>query len=182
MFLANHLCPVHQPPTWSTLTIFAFQPLSRFPFFFASLQLCFPCNRWAVPLQPYSSQGGSARVPWGPGRWADWCFSFSQALPLFARLLISCLIAAGLYTEDDAPNHLLVNDYQEGAGIQPHRDGPLYPNVTTVTLLGPALLSLHRAVDEHTPGELLTQVWASPEPQGWSLGDRQIRSCSRRGG
>ena len=49
-----------------------------------------------------------------------------QALPPFLRAVVDRLVAAGVYSAAEAPNHCLVNEYRDGAGIPPHDDGPLY--------------------------------------------------------
>jgi len=52
----------------------------------------------------------------------------TQALPPFLRAVVDRLVAAGVYSASEAPNHCLVNEYKDGAGIPPHDDGPLYLN------------------------------------------------------
>ena len=43
--------------------------------------------------------------------------------------------------ESNAPNHVLVNEYNRPAGITPHNDGALYaPHVAIITLSGSALI------------------------------------------
>ena len=50
----------------------------------------------------------------------------AQALPAFLQLVVDWLVSAGVYAASEAPNHCLVNEYRDGAGIPPHDDGPLY--------------------------------------------------------
>ena len=57
---------------------------------------------------------------------------FTQALPPFLQAVVDRLVAAGVYSAAEAPNHCLVNEYRDGAGIPPHDDGPLYLNKVTV--------------------------------------------------
>ena len=52
----------------------------------------------------------------------------TQALPPFLQAVVDRLVAAGVYSAAEAPNHCLVNEYKDGAGIPPHDDGPLYLN------------------------------------------------------
>ena len=49
-----------------------------------------------------------------------------QALPPFVRVLVDSLVASRVYEPIEAPNHCLINDYRDGAGIPAHQDGPLY--------------------------------------------------------
>ena len=46
-----------------------------------------------------------------------------QRLPGFLQSLISLLVAAGVYSIDNAPNHVLVNSYGPSGAIPPHTDG-----------------------------------------------------------
>ena len=69
------------------------------------------------------------------------------------------LLAAGVYTPEQAPQHVLINSYSKGAGIAPHMDGPLYsPCVATITLGGPALMAFHEALPDGSQGALTTEV------------------------
>lgn len=82
-----------------------------------------------------------------------------QKLPHFLQALVELLVAAGIYPPEQAPQHVLVNSYDRGAGIPPHMDGPLYsPCVATITLGGPALMAFHEALPDETPGELASEV------------------------
>ena len=65
-----------------------------------------------------------------------------QALPLFLQTVVDRLVAAGVYDAREAPNHCLVNEYRDGAGIPPHDDGPLYLD-KVCTLRAPVLLPAH---------------------------------------
>jgi alkylated DNA repair protein alkB family protein 6 len=50
-----------------------------------------------------------------------------------------------------APNHVLVNEYQPGQGIMPHEDGAAYyPLVATVSLGAPIVLDMYH---KHTQGD-----------------------------
>ncbi|CAI7598604.1 unnamed protein product [Penicillium glandicola] len=55
-----------------------------------------------------------------------------------------------------APNHVLVNEYQPGQGIMPHEDGAAYyPLVATVSLGAPIVLSVyqkHTQIDREESG------------------------------
>lgn len=53
---------------------------------------------------------------------------------------------------------------RSAAGIPPHDDGPLYsPKVVTISLGGPALLSINKRQQDGSKGELETEVFSS----GW---------------
>ena len=64
-----------------------------------------------------------------------------EEVPTFVDQVFGALIEAGIFSEDEAPNHILINAYTCGQGIAPHQDGPLYkPLVAIISLDGPALL------------------------------------------
>lgn len=47
--------------------------------------------------------------------------------------------APGVFPSDQPPNHILLNEYRDGQGIGPHKDGPLYhPMVAVLSLGSPA--------------------------------------------
>ena len=46
-----------------------------------------------------------------------------QRLPGYLQSLISLLVAAGVYSIENAPNHVLVNSYGPSGAIPPHTDG-----------------------------------------------------------
>ena len=87
---------------------------------------------------------------------------FMQKLPQFLQALVELLLAAGVFSPEQAPQHVLINSYSKGAGIAPHVDGPLYsPCVATITLGGPALMAFHEAKPDGTEGSLATEVLRS---------------------
>ena len=84
-----------------------------------------------------------------------------QKLPQHLQALVELLLAAGIYPPEQAPQHVLINSYDKGAGIPPHMDGPLYsPRVATITLGGPAVMAFHKALPDGSPGELASEVCA----------------------
>lgn len=90
------------------------------------------------------------------------CSWWVQKLPSFLQALVELLLAAGIYTPEQAPQHVLINSYGQGAGISPHMDGPLYsPCVATITLGGPALMSFHEVKPDGVQGQLAAQVQSS---------------------
>lgn len=69
-------------------------------------------------------------------RWSGQCiFTLVQALPPFLQVVVDRLVVAGVYGAAEAPNHCLVNEYRDGAGIPPHDDGPLYLDKATLHTL-----------------------------------------------
>ena len=82
-----------------------------------------------------------------------------QRLPPFLQALVDLLVAAGVYTTETAPQHVLVNSYKGGAGIGAHVDGPLYSEcVATITLGGPALMAFHETTANGSSGDLVAEV------------------------
>jgi hypothetical protein len=50
-----------------------------------------------------------------------------------------CSPVPGVFPSDQPPNHILLNEYRDGQGIGPHKDGPLYhPMVAVLSLGSPA--------------------------------------------
>jgi hypothetical protein len=95
------------------------------------------------------------------------CGSSRQRLPPLLSALVDRLIAAGVYCKAERPNHCLVNDYADGAGIAAHTDGPLYVDrVATITLAGSAVIALHRPLPDGSAGELVAEVWAPKKHEG----------------
>ncbi|KAK2801178.1 hypothetical protein FQN51_005493 [Onygenales sp. PD_10] len=61
--------------------------------------------------------------------------------------IISRFTKLGIFsdTPHQAPNHVLINEYQPGQGIMPHEDGPAYhPIVATVSLGAPIVLEMSK--------------------------------------
>eukprot|EP00300_Choanocystis_sp_HF-7_P000285 c1023_g1_i2.p1 GENE.c1023_g1_i2~~c1023_g1_i2.p1 ORF type:complete len:198 (+),score=23.15 c1023_g1_i2:275-868(+) len=76
----------------------------------------------------------------------------TEPLPEVFEKIISRMLRSGVYTSDNQPNHVLVNEYQDGAGISPHTDGPLYfKRVAVLTLAGNALLDFRPAPNMDDP-------------------------------
>jgi hypothetical protein len=46
------------------------------------------------------------------------------------------LVKKGIFSSDQPPNHVLLNEYQPSQGILPHTDGPLYASRTATLSLG----------------------------------------------
>ncbi|KAL1504598.1 hypothetical protein AB1Y20_008383 [Prymnesium parvum] len=72
----------------------------------------------------------------------------SEALPEWAASLCLALMQSGCWA-GEPPNHVLVNEYASGAGLDPHTDGPLYAaRVATLSLGSDVVLDLHRVPKE----------------------------------
>ena len=51
------------------------------------------------------------------------------------QALCDAMVDCGVFEPSAPPNHVLINDYAPGEGIDAHRDGPLYaPNVAILSL------------------------------------------------
>ncbi|CAN0045098.1 unnamed protein product [Ascophyllum nodosum] len=59
-----------------------------------------------------------------------------EELPAFLREVCDALVEAGVFPEDRPPNHVLLNEYTDGQGIGPHKDGPLYDARVAILSLG----------------------------------------------
>jgi len=58
-----------------------------------------------------------------------------EPLPLWVDSVCEQLVSCGVFPADARPNHVLLNEYQPGQGIDAHKDGPLYaPNVAILSL------------------------------------------------
>ena len=59
----------------------------------------------------------------------------SEPLPGWIGAVCDALVRSGVFPPTAPPNHVLLNEYQPGEGIDAHRDGPLYaPRVAIVSL------------------------------------------------
>jgi alkylated DNA repair protein alkB family protein 6 len=58
-----------------------------------------------------------------------------EALPGWVSSVCDALVRGGVFSAEAPPNHVLLNEYQPGQGIDAHRDGPLYePRVAILSL------------------------------------------------
>eukprot|EP01052_Picozoa_sp_SAG31_P038567 SAG31_NODE_5178_length_2697_cov_3.029638_6_plen_147_part_00 len=72
-----------------------------------------------------------------------------EPLPPWAIALIDAVMAAGIFAPEHRPNHVLVNEYGQAAGLDAHTDGPLYyPCVACLSLGGPVCMALWRPVED----------------------------------
>ena len=49
-----------------------------------------------------------------------------EPLPHWVQSICDALVTCGAFPVDTPPNHVLLNEYQPGQGIDAHKDGPLY--------------------------------------------------------
>jgi hypothetical protein len=59
-----------------------------------------------------------------------------EGLPAPLQEIAQELVNRGIFSSDQPPNHVLLNDYQPSQGILPHTDGPLYASRTATLSLG----------------------------------------------
>ncbi len=94
-----------------------------------------PASRWTP------GSGGRRTQNWG-GRPGE--AGVREALPDWLQPLVDALGRSGAWPADRLPNHVLINEFEPGAGLTPHTDGPLYiPRVATLSLGSDCVLDLH---------------------------------------
>ncbi len=89
----------------------------------------------------------------------------SAPLPLFLAQISKRLVSLGLFegSPHGLPNHVLVNEYLAGQGIDPHKDGCVYhPTVATITLGAHAVLDLSRKEVGEGKGEYVGSLLQTP--------------------
>lgn len=59
-----------------------------------------------------------------------------ETLPPWAQAVCDALVLSGVFPADAPPNHILLNEYQPGEGIDAHKDGPLYAPLVAIVSLG----------------------------------------------
>ena len=98
-----------------------------------------PAERW-VPGNGRRTQNWGGR----PGE-----LKVAEALPSWLQQLVAALVQHGAWPADEAPpNHVIINDYEPGAGLTPHTDGPLYAaRVATLSLMSDVVIELHAPCD-----------------------------------
>jgi len=65
--------------------------------------------------------------------------------------LADALVAAGIFSPRDSPNHILINEYHPGQGIMAHTDGPAYMSLTATLSLGSDVLIQFTPRPNYTP-------------------------------
>lgn len=68
----------------------------------------------------------------------------AEAFPEWVAPLVDAVVRSGAWSASEPPNHVLVNSFKPGAGLNPHTDGPLYHRCVAVLGLGSDVtLDLH---------------------------------------
>ena len=87
----------------------------------------------------------------------------SNPLPPCLRELCDKVGARFGFPADKTPNHVLVNKYAPGDGIQPHEDGPLYhPNVVILSLHAMTLFDFSPKQKAPDPAPTAAEPGATP--------------------
>jgi len=67
-----------------------------------------------------------------------------EVLPYWLNAIGEMLVKSSIFPK--LPNHVLINEYDGGQGILPHKDGPLYyPRVAILSLLGTVKLDFRKS-------------------------------------
>jgi alkylated DNA repair dioxygenase AlkB len=79
--------------------------------------------------------------------------------PQWIRCISQQLIRDGLFTKEEAPNHLLVNQYPDvGGGISHHTDGPDYLElVCIISIGGPTVMTFKERLNTEQIGLLVAK-------------------------
>jgi alkylated DNA repair protein alkB homolog 6 len=95
---------------------------------------------WLQGLPPATSQGELAC--WNTLTFAKRRVAmFESPLPDPLASIAAAMVTAGIFEQQQPPNHVLVNEYLPGQGILAHTDGPLYqPRTATISLGGSPVL------------------------------------------
>lgn len=81
----------------------------------------------------------------------------AEKIPNWLQTYCEKISSLGAFSGKTA-NHVLVNEYQEGEGIMPHEDGPLYhPTITTISLGSHTLLDFYKPVNSLEENALQTE-------------------------
>lgn len=92
--------------------------------------------------------------------------SVQEPLPAWLSTLRGALVEAGVFPGSAAPNHVLINRYENGEGILGHTDGPLYePRTATLSLS--MRYAKSSSSEEATDGDKLDESKSPPtQPLG----------------
>lgn len=75
-----------------------------------------------------------------------------EPLPRWAQCVCDELVRLGIFPPSKPPNHVLLNEYLPGQGIEAHRDGPLYePRVAILSFGSHATFQFVHDDVEHKP-------------------------------
>ena len=92
-----------------------------------------PTGDWAELTQRRLLNLGG--VPHPSGSWSE------PLPPDITSLCVARLTQLSAFPPEAPPDHVLLNEYHQGAGIDPHRDGPLFlPTAAIVSLEGDAVM------------------------------------------
>lgn len=92
--------------------------------------------------QNYGGQPGSVDV--------------AEGFPEWLGPLVEAVVRSGAWAAAEPPNHVLINSFKPGSGLNPHTDGPLYHRcVATLSLGSDVSLDLHAPRDPTPHASLL---------------------------
>ncbi|CAJ1958878.1 unnamed protein product [Cylindrotheca closterium] len=105
-------------------------------------------------------------LPLGDSGFAEWktmkygkrkvsMFGETKDTPLVGPLLeiANLLVDQGIFSVDEPPNHVLLNEYLPGQGILPHTDGPTYASRTaTISLMSSVVLEFTKRLSANEIG------------------------------
>lgn len=105
-------------------------------------------------------------LPMGDSGFAEWktmkfgkrkvaMFGETKDTPLVGPLLevANLLVDKGVFSLDEPPNHVLLNEYLPGQGILPHTDGPTYASRTaTISLMSSVVLEFSKRLSANEIG------------------------------
>jgi hypothetical protein len=75
-----------------------------------------------------------------------------EPLPAWAQAICDELVRVGVFPADAPPNHILLNEYQPGQGIDAHKDGILYmPHVAILSLSSHTTLAFVEDLPSRSP-------------------------------
>ncbi len=124
-------------------------------------QSCFedtqPLWNWLVSL-PYGESGIREwkTMPYGKRK----VCMFPDPLPPPLSIIAQHLVQTGIFTIDQPPNHVLLNEYQPSQGILPHTDGPRYASRTATLSLGSdVILQFSKRLSPDQIGTSTTDTW-----------------------
>lgn len=112
-------------------------------------------------------------LPTGDSGFAEWktmkfgkrkvaMFGETKDTPLVGPLLeiANLLVAMGIFSSEERPNHVLLNEYLPGQGILPHTDGPTYVSRTaTISLMSSVVLEFTKRLSPNEIGSDSGDNW-----------------------
>lgn len=121
-----------------------------------------PLWEWLVSLPAGDSGLGEWKtIKYGKRR----VCMFHHPLPPPLSILAQSLVDHGIFTSNQPPNHVLLNDYQPSQGILPHTDGPHYASRTaTFSLNSPVVLEFTPRLSPDQIGVIKSPTTATALP------------------